>query len=254
MRVFFRKPLCFSSTGKAIVRKTQEIKDMEGERRGIVPPPFLKGEVLDRFVSMRNEVLRIAGEESAGIFGVTSSRPKEGKTTISICLALAFAMDTRRKVLVVDGNLRNPSIHTFFGASMSPGLSNLIRGDVNIPEAIGEMERFPLRFLASGTLPSIPPSDLFVLDGFARTIQDLKTAFDMIIVDTPNVTQYQDFGFLGRHLDGAILVIEADRTQLPVIVEVKKKIESFEIPIIGVTMNRKRNAMPSFVSNYLGVD
>ena len=227
---------------------------MEGGRREIIPPPFLTEEVLDHFVSMRNEVLRVADEESARIFGVTSSRPREGKTTISICLALAFAMDTRRKVLVVDGNLRNPSIHTFFGASISPGLSNLICGDVNIQEAIGEMEGFPLRFLSSGALPSIPPSDLFVLDGFARTVQDLKTAFDIIIVDTPNVTQYQDFGFLGRHLDGAILVIEADRTQLPVIVEAKKKIESAEIPIIGVTMNRKKTAMPSFLSDYLGID
>ena len=235
------------------MRKTLEIKDMEGGRR-IAPPPFLTGEVLDHFVSMRNEVLRMEDEESPRAFGVTASRPREGTTTISICLALAFAMDTRRKVLVVDGNLRNPSIHTFFGASMRPGLSDLIAGDVKIPEAIGEMEGFPLCFLSSGTTPSIPPSDLFVLDGFAGTVQDLKTTFDIVIFDTPNVTQHQDFGFLGRHLDGAILVIEADKTQLPVIMEAKKKIESDQIPILGVTMNRKRNAIPSFVSNFLGVD
>jgi capsular exopolysaccharide synthesis family protein len=224
----------------------------EGGETKLVPPPPLKKDILDQFLGLRDALLKNKNTPYLRIFGVTSSRGKEGTTTISICLALAFAMDTRMRVLLVDGNLREPAIHKFFRISKTPGLSDVIQDDRLIDATTVRITDSSLSVLPSGSVQSTPV-ELFACDSFDERITNLKRAFDVIIVDTPNFKQYPDLGFIGRSLEGVVLVVEADSTQLPLILETKDRIESANIRILGVTLNRVRARVPSFLNRYIGL-
>ena len=218
-----------------------------------VRPSFLPEDILERFIEMREVLFKKDREPPVKIVGVTSSKPEEGKTRISICLAVASAIDPKKRVLLVDGNLRNPSIHKFFQIPVSPGLSEMILEDRDLNETIQQGEGFPLNILTSGA-PDLPPMELFSDTRFPRTMTDLKNAFDIVIVDVPSVKQCADFEMIGKHLDGMILVLEADKTQLPLILEAKARLDNVNIPILGTAINRLKSPIPRFISRRIGLD
>lgn len=224
-------------------------EDEERPRAPILP---LKQNVLDHFVGLRDAILRHKNASNVQILGITSSRQSEGKTTISICLALAFAMDTQRRVLLVDANFRSPAIHKYFHIPVQPGLSDIIRDETLLNDAIVRIHDYSLSLLPIGSMQG-SAVELLALDSFKTRIADLRRFYDTIIIDTSSIKEYPDFNFIGPALDGVILVVEADSTQLPIILETKSRLESANIQILGVTMNHINKRVPSFLIRRIGL-
>ena len=138
---------------------------------------------------------------------VTSTRPAEGKSTTSQALAREFAQSGRRTVLV-DADLRRPSVHHNFGIDNKLGFSSLLTSSEPVPGAIHPTDIENLSVIPSGPIPPSPPR-LLNHDTLHRIFDRLAQQFDLIILDAPPVLGLADAPQLASAVDGALYVIEA---------------------------------------------
>jgi polysaccharide biosynthesis transport protein len=147
---------------------------------------------------------------------VTSAVPEEGKTTTAINLALALAEDRDRRTLLVDADLRRPSVTRYVTPQPTLGLSEVLTGEAPLDHVIIEVKSARLSILPAGA-PSINPLELLQSDYLAGVFAELRRRFDRIIVDTPPTVPFTDAAVLNGVADGAILIVRAGRTTRPLI-------------------------------------
>ena len=143
---------------------------------------------------------------------VTSSLRGEGKTITAANLAVAFAQGGRR-VLLVDADLRTPSVHRVFNARNAHGLTTLLRNDsVGLEEIVQVTQQANLRILTTGPLP---PNPVELLGGqrIRTTLDRLKADYDLVILDGPPLDAVTDSALLSSFLDGTLFVIAAGRSR-----------------------------------------
>jgi len=167
---------------------------------------------------------------------VTSSVPGEGKTTFSVNLALAFAQT--RRVVLVDGDLRRPSVYRLFGKDpASPGLSNLVAGSTPASECIFRVGHSELYIVPSGPIPP-NPLELLLSKRFEEAIAKLHEMFEMVIIDSPPVQLVSDAMVIARSCTGLVYVVKADDTPYQVARNGVKRIRQANANIIGVALNQ----------------
>ena len=143
-------------------------------------------------------------------FMLTSAQAGEGKSTTSLALALGLVRLGSR-VLLIDADMRNPSLHKSFGRALGPGLSNVLSGNGRFVDHIQETDTQNLSLLMAGMIPP-NPSELLSGDGLARLIAEASKHFDHVIVDGPPVLGLADAPLLSRAVEATVLVVEARRT------------------------------------------
>ena len=164
---------------------------------------------------------------------VTSPAPHEGKSTTAANLAVTMAQSGRRTVLV-DCDLRRPSLHTLFDVSLTPGLTNVVLGETDtLPLREGGVEN--LWILTSGAQPP-NPADLLGSRQMDRVIADLTAAYDIVIFDAPPVIAVTDAAILGGKVDGVLLVIAAGDTRRDHAERAKALLEKANVRIVGATL------------------
>jgi len=170
----------------------------------------------EAYRALRTAILLSSADEPLRVLLTTSPLGGDGKSTISYNLAIAFAQHGRR-VLVIDADMRKPSAHTFFHASRSPGLSEVLTGSMTLAEALVPHEVLPnLNLLPSGTTPP-NPAELLDSKRFDSLIEEAKTQFDLILIDSPPVLMVTDPVILSTKTDGAIIVLRSQKTTKPVL-------------------------------------
>lgn len=165
---------------------------------------------------------------------VTSSDNKEGKSTICGNLALSFAQN-KRKVLLVDCDLRTPSLHKMFNVSNVYGLTEVLLGTKRIDEAVKNYNN-KIDILPSGTISS-DPSELLESDEFIELLEVLKEKYDLIILDSSPVRVVSDAQLLAAKVDGTILVAKKNKTKLENIKEAKDLLKRVGANLVGVVLN-----------------
>jgi len=156
-----------------------------------------------------------AGEPSGRVLVITSRQPCEGKTTVLTNLGIALA-ETERRVLLIDADLRRPTLHEYFGVSGRVGLSDVLQTpnliDASALKTIARKTRVPnLWVLPSGPLIEGFPKLLYS-DNLTRLLERARSDFDLILVDTPPVELYPESRVLGKISDGVVIVVRANRT------------------------------------------
>ena len=141
---------------------------------------------------------------------VTSSRAGEGKSTTALQMARDAAA-AGRKVLLIDADMRRPSIHTLVGISRIPGLSNMLTQQLPASSVIYETKTERLFVMPSGPKPP-SPAELLGGAGFRALLTYLKEEFDQIIIDSPPVLGLADAPRLASIVDGTMIVMEANRS------------------------------------------
>ena len=170
----------------------------------------------EAYRSLRTAILLSATDEPLRVLLVTSPLGGDGKTTISYNLAVAFAQHGRR-VLVIDADLRKPSMHTLFRARKAPGLSEVLTGGAQFANALsGHASLDNLFLLPSGTTPP-NPAELLDSRRFDALLEEAKKQFELVIIDSPPVLMVTDPVILSTKADGTIVVVRSQKTTRPVL-------------------------------------
>ena len=171
---------------------------------------------------------------AAQVIGVTSGLPGEGKSTVATNLALAFAGGSNEKTLLVDADLRRPSVATLLGAGSPLGLTEVLLGEVGVERAILRLEGAPLEVLPGGKRVEAPLELLT-----SRTAKDLIAAlrqrYGRIVIDTPPVILFSDADAVGALTDGLILVVRAGSTPKSAMADQLAAIHSARV--LGAVLN-----------------
>jgi len=165
---------------------------------------------------------------------ISSAVGGEGKTLTAANLALTFSESYQRSVLLIDGDLRRPSLHTIFKIDGSSGLSDGLLSLEDTPLSLRQVSQ-RLTLLPAGRAVSDPMAGL-TSDRMRRVIEEAREAFDWVIVDTPPVGILTDANLLASMVDGAVLVVKAEHTPYQL---VQRAVEALgRNRILGIVLNR----------------
>ncbi len=164
---------------------------------------------------------------------VTSSVPSEGKSTLALCLARVAAR-SGQKVLIVDADLRRPSIERKLGNSVADkGLTDLILSqEGKLTDYVFEDEQSGLHIMAKGTADYSNPIDIFLSERFASLLKQMKSQYDLVIFDTPPVMAVADAKALSPHMDKMIFVVRWDNTPRKVIKSALNQLEGISLGVV----------------------
>lgn len=180
-------------------------------------------------------LLSQAGEPPKTIL-VTSAQPSEGKTTLSTNLAACLA-SAGGKVVVVDADLRRPSVWNAFNADRSlPGLTDILTGQASISDVVLPSSVPNVSLLLSGRVPP-NPAELVGSMEMANLLRELEELFDFVIVDSPPILPVTDSVLLSRYVDGVLLVVRGNTTPKPVIRDAKERISRSGARVLGSVLN-----------------
>jgi polysaccharide biosynthesis transport protein len=203
--------------------------------KGLNGAAALQGILAESVDSIRTMLLRQSRDDNPHIIMVSSAGDREGKTTVASHLAASLARSGRR-TLLVDGDLRAPTVHAMFSAALEPGLCEMLRGEVDLEGAIQPTPVDGLMLVAAGSCDYQAIASLSK-DQLTNIFAKAREQFDFVIVDAAPVLTYADTLLMGAHTDAAVISVRRDVTLLPKVYEAKERLESVGIRVLGAVVN-----------------
>ncbi len=194
-----------------------------------------KSPVSEAYRTLRTNLQFSKVERDVKCILITSSGPKEGKSTTATNLAIAMAQSGQRVVLV-DADLRRPVIHSIFDLDKDQGLTNFLMNTNTFEEVILDTFQENLSIITSGVLPP-NPSELLGSAKMEELIQSLREAFDIIVFDSPPIIAVTDAAILSTKVDGTLLVVSAGQTNKEVIQRSQTLLQNVDTKILGTVLN-----------------
>lgn len=182
------------------------LDDPQATKRRLIVHTDPKAPRSESFRSLRTALQFVNVDNAPRSFAVTSAAPAEGKTTVSTNLAIALAQ-AGASVVLIDGDLRKPSVARYMGLEGAVGLTNVLAGLVEVDEVLQKWGRTTLFILPAGKIPP-NPSQLLGSARMRDTLAELTTRFDYVIIDTPPVLSVADAVVVSR-LTGATMLVAA---------------------------------------------
>ncbi len=167
---------------------------------------------------------------------VISTRPREGKSTTTIALAQSLAR-ARRKVVLIDADLRSPSVHSAFGLPNRNGVSNFLAGADDIADSLHATDRDNLSVMTAGPPPP-NAADLLTGERLALLIERLKERFDHVIVDSPPVIGLADAPLVGAAVEAVIFAVEARSIQAGTVRIALNRLRTAHVNILGAVLTK----------------
>ncbi|MBE3583527.1 MAG: CpsD/CapB family tyrosine-protein kinase [Limnochordaceae bacterium] len=189
----------------------------------------------EAFRTLRTNIQFASVDRPLRVMLVTSSGPDEGKSTVSANLSAALAQAGQR-VLLINGDLRRPSLHRVLGCTDRIGLTNVLLGQASITEAVQETSVPNLYFLGSGPLPP-NPAEVLGSQSMDQLLAQVKAAYDMVVVDMPPVVALADAAILAPRVDGVLLVVRAGRTNKEAARQAVAMLQRVRAHLLGVVLN-----------------
>ena len=190
----------------------------------------------ENYRTIRTSILLSIPKKPPKIISVTSALPQEGKTVTTINLAISFSQ-LRKKILIIDGDMRKPRMHKIFNIKNTQGLSSFLVGRAKFPEIFKKTHIPNLFVVPSGPLPP-NPAELIESEVMSVVLKKLMEKVDFIFIDTPPLVGIVDPILLGKHADGMLLVTWAGKTHRNKIEKAKEELDRFNIRTLGVVLNR----------------
>ena len=194
-------------------------------------------EFLEAFRNIRSSLLFMGnGAPKPKIIIATSSVPDEGKSTVALYLAATMARGNSR-VLLVDGDMRRSTLHKVFGAPASPGLAEILNGEISYPKAIVETGLKNLAFLPAGEARR-NPGELVLSNEWDLLLEQARHQFDYILVDTPPILATDDVAPLAHKVDGVLFVVRGSFTSARMARAALNALRQRHARVLGLIFNR----------------
>ena len=205
----------------------------------------------EQYKILRTNIQSLKATKDYRTFLITSSINEEGKTITSINLTMAMAQDLNNKtILLIDADMRKGRVARYLGINQSPGLSDILSGDTDIDLTFVSPGIDNLVIMPAGKVPK-NPAELLGSKKMSGLIQSLRGRFDYIFLDSPPVMPVADPCILGPLVDGAILVIQAGRTQRGMIKHTENRLTQAHAKPIGYIMTNVEYHLPNYLYRYV---
>lgn len=211
--------------------------------------------VAEGYRALRTNVAFATANQDFKILQFSSAGVREGKTTTAINLAITMAQ-TGKRILIVDADLREPSIHHVFGLKREPGLTEILLGShtwrdairtvadlmigtLGVEEIIGRPGLDKISILTSGQVPP-NPAEIIASPKMTALLEELRGQFDLVVVDTPPILPVADAVILGPKTDGVLLVYQVGKIPRMALKRAKALLEKGQARVLGVVLNNVR--------------
>jgi protein-tyrosine kinase len=188
----------------------------------------------EQYRGLRTRLAHAEGSSALRTILVTSPQKGEGKSVTSANLALTMAQELQRRVIIVEADLRKPSMQLLFGLPPGPGLADYLCGACELNQAMKYLPEYNLTVIPAGEAPT-NPAELLGSTAMRRMLDHLRTRFDRVILDTPPVLPLADVAVLAPIVDGALLVVRAGVTPKPAIENALRSFDSSRL--LGIVLN-----------------
>ncbi|MCW2278091.1 CpsD/CapB family tyrosine-protein kinase [Heliophilum fasciatum] len=220
----------FSSSSK------KKKRDHRQPERKVIALDNPKSPIAEAYRTLRTSIrFATAIQEQAKVFLFTSAGPREGKSTVTANVAVTFAQNGT-KTLLIDCDLRKPVQHKIFHVSNSVGLTNVLVDKCPEVDAINLTSIPQLDVMTSGPIPP-NPSELLSSPRMQDLLDDLRQRYDLILIDTPPAVAVTDPVVLASHVDGIFLVIRAKQATIEMAKLATTRLQQSQGRIIGAILN-----------------
>jgi capsular exopolysaccharide synthesis family protein len=203
---------------------------------------------VEAYRTIRNSIRYASVDKPIKSLVITSSIEFEGKSSAASNIAINFSMEDK-KVILIDFDLRRPTLHKYFHISNNKGVTNVLAEGLQLKEAIRQTNVNGLALLPSGPVPP-DPGRLVESQKVKEIIDALKEMYDMVIIDTPPAMIVNDAHVVGALADGMLYVIESGRATFPMIEHAQELMAKAGINLVGVVLNKFRIQGHSYYHHY----
>jgi capsular exopolysaccharide synthesis family protein len=250
------EPLAFSGSADLPSVNAKVILDKIALRPwnpSIIALPTLgdRGESIEQFRGLRSQLNRLSEQTPLKTILISSGIPAEGKTFVVANLAISLARNRNNRILLIDADLRRPSVHTMLGAPKTPGLTEYLTGEAEVNDILQQNQN--PRIFYAGLMREIPnltfipagaggdnSSELVASDRFEKLIKLLSPHFDWILIDTPPVLSFADAIDIARVADAVLLVARGATT--PYNVAQRAQAAFSNSRVLGFVLNAVKDA------------
>lgn len=207
-----------------------------------------KSPVSEAYRTLRTNIQFSSLDKKLKKIVVTSSGPNEGKTTTALNLAVTLAQNGH-KIILLDCDMRKPSIHKRLKMSNMTGISDILVGEVLLNKAINKGPVENLDIITSGTRPP-NPAELLSSQRMLGFLEELEKEYEYIIIDTPPVLMVTDAQVLSKYADGTLLVVASGEAEKDAVKRAKELLDKVEANIIGVVLNKLDTSRRGYYGYY----
>lgn len=221
-------------SGYGYYGKPRSVEARSGEKVDLIPHTNSRSPIAEAYRAFRTSLL-LASASSPRVIVITSTLPREGKTTTATNLAVVLAQ-MGEPVVTVDGDLRKPRLHKVFQRSGQEGLVNFLTGHGSIDSIIKATEVPNLSMIASGPIPP-NPSELLASDKMKELIATLRERFSYVIIDSPPVVAVADALVISTCADGVVLCVHGGETSRDLVKRSADRLRQSNISVLGTLLN-----------------
>ena len=214
-------------------KRKKKVADTVGRKLITVVNPLAV--ISEQFKTIRTNINFSTPDKDLKTMVITSSVPSEGKSTVSSNVAVVFSQEGKR-VLLVDADMRKPTVHHTFNLPNTSGLANVLTRQATIDEVIQDSCIEGLKIMTCGPIPP-NPAELLASQMMTTVMNDLVSRFDVIIFDAPPILSVTDAQILGNKCDGAIIVANTGVVEKAAVLKSKELLMASQAKILGVVLN-----------------
>ena len=207
-----------------------------------------KSPISEQYRTIRTNIQFSSVDEELRSILFTSSGPGEGKSMTTANIAVTYAQQGK-KVLLIDADLRKPTVHYTFRLDNLKGLSNVLVGDVLLEEAIHTTSIDHLDVISSGPIPP-NPSELLGSRKMRAILERAKQQYDLVIFDTPPVLAVTDAQIMADFVDGAMLVVRSKVTELDAATRAVEALKPAKARLLGTVLNDREKKGSNYYYYY----
>ncbi|MBB4154474.1 capsular exopolysaccharide synthesis family protein [Sphingomonas jinjuensis] len=195
-----------------------------------------KSDMVDAYLAVQTNLSFSTERGVPASLAITSTRPAEGKSTTSLALAVSLAR-AQRRVILVDGDMRSPSVHHLIGTDHNRGLSNFLAGDDAIEPLLHRVDMFGIAAMTAGPIPP-NAAELLTSDRLKVLVEKLLESFDHVVIDSPPVMGLADAPLIASRVEGVVYAVESHGIRSSLVRTALGRLASANARVLGVVLTK----------------